>query len=102
MWKTARRRLAGRVLNRPVVCAGHHWHVTGRGWSCCHCPGRVSARRAAPDMTTGTGCAHPAEPTGGLRKWLVRIGPPPARQIVVWRRRPANPDPAAGRELERV
>jgi hypothetical protein len=105
MWKTARRQLAGRVLNRPTACGGHHWHVTGRGWSCCHCPARVSARRAAPDTagpdTAGPlGCARPAEPTGGLRKWLVRIGPPTARPIPD-RSSVASPTPPP-RELERV
>ncbi len=108
MWKTARRQLARRVWTRPVPCGGHHWHVTGRGWACCHCPARASARRAAPepgpvpgsDRAGAVECTQPAAPTGGLQKWLARIGPPKARQIVVWRRGPATPNP--DRELERV
>lgn len=102
---------------RRDECVGHHWHVTGRGWSCCHCPGRVSWRKPAPVGAPSMECADPAPPTSGLRKWVARLTPAKTLPgpVSVLRRRPlalpagpsAHPDASSGaspdvRELERV
>jgi hypothetical protein len=99
MWN--KRRLDG--------CVGHHWHVTGRGWSCCHCTGRVSWRKPAPPADPSMVCTDPPPPTSGLRKWVARLAPATPVPVTVRVRRPlalpAGPA-AAGREkpqeLERV
>jgi hypothetical protein len=93
MWNKSwmRRRVDG--------CVGHHWHVTGRGWSCCHCPGRVSWKKPAPAGDPTLACVDLPPPTSGLRKWVARLAPA-ATTAVATRRRlplalPAGPAAAA-------
>lgn len=74
------------VRRRMDACVGHHWHVTGRGWSCCQCPGRVSRRKPAPTGDPAMLCTDPPPPTSGLRKWVARLAP--ATPVMVRRRRP--------------
>lgn len=92
---------------RMDACVGHHWHVTGRGWSCCHCDGKVSRHRPAPVGDPAMACTDPPPPTSGLRKWVARLAP--ATPVMVRRRRilalpagpaAAAPTPAVERERE--
>jgi hypothetical protein len=103
---------------RMDACVGHHWHVTGRGWSCCHCAGRVARSKPAPVSDPAMACTDLPPPTSGLRKWVARLAP--ATPVMVRRRRPlalpAGPssrqvaaaaptnaaDPVTPRELEPV
>jgi hypothetical protein len=82
MWKTVWR-VVSRGLSEPVMCEGHHWHVTGRGWACCACPGRASGRRGRPAGPVGQAvrCKSPVEATAGLEKWLTQIAPPRVRFV---------------------
>jgi hypothetical protein len=60
-----------RLKRRRPECAGHHWHVTRRGWVCCHCPTRVSAN----DRPAAAGACIRTGQVDDLDGWLARLAP---------------------------
>jgi hypothetical protein len=81
-------RVRGLLSWRRHACDVHHWHLTGRGWTCCNGGHHVSAEQVRPADSAVTACRD----DDGLTGWLGGLSP-------------VYPQPAGarvGRQLRRI